>query len=126
MNHRMVVVIEDDPVLRTEAAELFESAGLSVMSFSAGEEAIAFVQENPGSIAGIFTDVGLTGEIDGLKLAAYVSEAAPGVAIVVTSGAVLERPDHLSPNVRFLVKPWHPLDVINAMQDAELDDGAAD
>ena len=123
MTPRIIVVIEDDPVLRIDAVDLFESAGLTVSSFERGDDAVAFVQADPSRIAGIFADIGLPGETDGLALAALVSDTLPEVALVLTSGHVQERPDSLGRRVRFLAKPWHPLDVINAMQDAELDDG---
>ena len=122
-NTRVVVIIEDDALLRLQAAELFDLAGLPAQTFESGEEAIAFVRENDTNVACIFTDLKLSGGADGMEVVRYVSSTLPHVPIVLTSGQLPERPDDLPENIRFLAKPWQPFDVINAVRDAELDDG---
>ncbi len=115
---RTVVVIEDEPLLRSDAVALLEAAGLRVVDFENGDEAIDFLRANQADVAGIFTDVKLKGEMDGLELASIVSEACPHIAVVVTSGKFPQRPAALGPRVRYFSKPWRPLDILTAMQDA--------
>ncbi|MDX7953287.1 response regulator [Lichenihabitans sp. Uapishka_5] len=120
-NTRVVVIIEDEALLRLQAAELFDLAGLPAQTFESGEEAIAFVRDNEADVACIFTDLKLGSGPDGMAVVRYVSSTLPRVPIVLTSGQLPERPDDLPETVRFLAKPWQPFDVINAVRDAELD-----
>ncbi|RYC28910.1 hypothetical protein D3273_26750 [Lichenibacterium minor] len=73
-------------------------------------------------MSGVFTDVKLATETDGFEVAHLVTETFPEIAVVVTSGQYASRPDGLSEDVRFLPKPWLPLDVINAFIDTVQDD----
>lgn len=118
-NNRLVVIIEDDAVLRLQAAELFDLAGLSAQTFETGEDAIAFVRANEGDVACIFTDLKLAGEADGLDVVKVVSGTLPRVPVVLTSGMVRERPATLPDHIRFVAKPWKPSDVIDAARVAD-------
>ena len=72
-------------------------------------------------MAGVLTDVGLATDTDGLEIARLVTEAFPGIAVVVTSGRFADRPVGLDDGVRYLTKPWLPLNVLSAMIDASLE-----
>ncbi|MCW6513062.1 response regulator [Lichenifustis flavocetrariae] len=119
---QVVVVIEDDVLLRLQAAELFDLAGMTVQTYATGEDAIEFVQKHEAEVACIFTDLKLGGGADGLQVVRAVSSALPKIPVVLTSGELPERPEDLPANVKFVAKPWQPFDVINAVQDAKLDD----
>lgn len=118
MQRRTVVVVEDEPLIRLNATSMFEDAGIEVVEFSNGDDAINYVRDHKQDVAAIFTDVYLPGDTDGLELAGIVSEVCPDIAVMVTSGQVVERPDELHPHVRYVAKPWMPRDVLAAMQDA--------
>ncbi len=118
MNRRTVVVVEDEPLVRLNATSMFEEAGIDVVEFSNGDDAINYVRDHKQDVAAIFTDVYLPGETDGLELAGIVSEVCPDIAVMVTSGQIVQRPDDLHPQVRYVSKPWMPLDVLAAMRDA--------
>ena len=118
-NNRLVVIIEDDAVLRLQAAELFDLAGLPAQTFETGEDAIAFVRANEGDVACIFTDLKLGGDADGLDVVRIVSGTLPRVPVVMTSGMVQHRPEGLPDHIRFVAKPWQPSDVIDAARQAD-------
>ena len=61
------------------------------------------------------TDIDLNGPEDGVSLAKTVHQADPSITVLVTSGRCGRRPD-LPNEVRFMTKPWMPLEVITAMQ----------
>ena len=122
MTLRTIVVIEDDPVQCLDIVTMLEAAALHVVAFADGDRALDYIRENRDDVAGVFTDVRLASDTDGLEIARLVIEAFPGMAVVVTSGQFLERPDVLDENVRYLAKPWPPLDVLNAMIDATQDE----
>lgn len=114
---RSVMVVEDDPLLRIDAVMLFEEAGLDVVEMESADEALAFLLERAQDLAAIFTDVKFPGEADGFDLAGTAAAHWPHIAVLVTSGRA-SRPADLPASVRFVRKPWRPLDVLTAMQDA--------
>ena len=118
MSRRTVVVVEDEPLVRLTATTIFEEAGITVVEFANGDEAIDHVRDHQQDVAAIFTDVYLPGEIDGLELAGIVSEVCPEIAVLVTSGNALTRPRQLGPRVSYVTKPWHPNEVLNTMREA--------
>ena len=118
MTRRIVVVVEDEPLVRLGAIEMFEDAGIEVVEFSNGDEAIDYVRDHRQDVAAVFTDIYLPGETDGLELAGIVSEVCPDIAVLVTSGQVEARPHTLNPQVRYVAKPWLPTDVLTVMKEA--------
>ncbi len=93
MSRRTVVVVEDEPLVRLTATTIFEEAGITVVEFANGDEAIDYVRDHKQDVAAIFTDVYLPGEIDGLELAGIVSEVCPEIAVLVTSGNQSDAPE---------------------------------
>lgn len=116
MNRRTVVVVEDEPLVRISATSLFEEAGIDVVEFSNGDDAIDYVRDHKDSVAAIFTDVYLPGDTDGLELAGIVAEVCPEITVLVTSGQIRRAPPDLNPQVRYVAKPWLPADVLSAMK----------
>ncbi len=117
MTLRTIVVVEDDPLQRLDTVEMLEAADLSVAAFEDGDQALDYLRHHREGVAAVFTDVGLATDTDGLEVAHLVTETFPGIVVIVTSGQFAERPPGLSEGVRFLPKPWLPLDVINALID---------
>jgi hypothetical protein len=58
----------------------------------------------------IFTDVSLTGKIDGVELAHFATRCYPNIHVIVTSGLTLTK--SLPEGVMFMPKPWLALDVL--------------
>ena len=119
---RTIVVIEDEPLLRQYAVETFAAAGLDVLDFDDGDRALAHIQAHPDAVAAVFTDIRLMGATDGIRIARAITEAHPGIVVVVTSGQFTDRPAELGPRVRYIGKPWMAIDVLNALIDARQDD----
>jgi CheY-like chemotaxis protein len=101
----VVLIVEDDPFLRTLMAEFVNEAGFETLEACNADQAIA-VLESSSKIAVLFTDVNMPGSMDGLKLAGVVSNRWPVVGILVTSGRVLLQQADLPPSGRFLQKPY--------------------
>ena len=117
MPSNTVLVVEDDPILRLDAVTIFEEAGLDVVEMDNADDALAYTFEQSSNVAAIFTDVQMPGHLDGLHLARLVSRHWPHIVVLVCSG-VIRPADSLPNNVRFIPKPWLPLDVLTAVQDA--------
>ena len=112
-----MLVVEDEPLIRMDAVAMLEEAGLHVVEFDRGAAAASYLEDHEPEVAAIFTDINLKGELDGVELARFAARVAPGVMLVVTSGRYHDRPG-LPRGARFMPKPWLPLDVLTAMQDA--------
>ena len=111
-----ILVVEDEPLIRMLAVEMLEDAGCSVVEFDNAKHAIAFCKAPENDIAAVFTDINMPGDLDGLDLASLVIASRPGAVVVVTSGRYSKKPAALSPQVRFLPKPWGEPDLLSALQ----------
>ncbi len=107
---RTVLVVEDDALVLISAVAMIEDAGYEVLEASNAYEAIALLEAHP-QIRVVFTDIEMPGSMDGLKLAAYVRDRWPPVAIIVTSGRILPDEGALPADGVFLAKPYRPEDL---------------
>jgi hypothetical protein len=67
----VILIVEDEFLLRLDSAETIESAGFGVIQAANPGEAIAFLRARP-DIHVVFTDIQMPGSMDGLKLARFV------------------------------------------------------
>ncbi len=108
----MVLVVEDEALVRLTICEGLASEGYEVLSAATADEAIEIL-ESRNDISTVFTDVEMPGSMDGLKLAAAVRDRWPPINIVVTSGK--SRPGNTQPrNIQFIGKPYQTADVVRA------------
>jgi DNA-binding NtrC family response regulator len=120
MKQSTILVVEDDPMLRMDAALMFEEAGFDVSEFDSADDALAFVWDCADEIAAIFTDIDMLGSTSGIDLAAIVTSSWPHIAVLVTSGHYQDAPESLPSRARFLPKPWLPTQVLALVQQATL------
>ena len=66
----------------------------------------------------IFADIRLGGVMDGIDLAREVKARWPHLSVVLTSGHPRERVGKLPPGVGYMPKPWQPLNVLIAAEQA--------
>jgi CheY-like chemotaxis protein len=103
----VVLVVEDDELIRINAAEMVRDLGFDVIEAAHADEAIALL-ETTTEIAVVFTDIQMPGSMDGLRLVAVVRERWPPVALLVASGQMQPRPVDLPLGARFVSKPYLP------------------
>ena len=101
----VVLIVEDDPLLRMLAVEVVEEAGFLVLEAGNADEAVALL-ETRLDISLLFTDIEMPGSMDGLKLARAVRDRWPPIKILIVSGKVRLRPSELPSNSRFVGKPY--------------------
>jgi CheY-like chemotaxis protein len=65
MRESVVLVVDDEALLRMSAADVFSEAGFEVLEASNGAQAIALMETRP-DIRAVFTDVQMPGQPDGL------------------------------------------------------------
>lgn len=113
-NRYAVLVVEDDALVRAEAVDLCEDAGFTVYEAKNAEQAIRLLERH-SDIRVLFTDVEMSGDMDGLKLARAVRDRWPPVTIIVTSGRVKVTADQMPENGLFFAKPYPPRTIVKAL-----------
>jgi CheY-like chemotaxis protein len=101
----VVLIVEDEPLLRELIVELVEDAGFVALEAGDAEEAVALLEAR-SDIAVLFTDIDMPGSMDGLKLAHAVHDRWPPIRILIASGLVRPKPCDLPSNSVFLGKPY--------------------
>jgi len=99
-----VLVVEDEALLRMEAADMSEDAGLTVFEAGNADEAILILEHHP-EICILFTDIHIPGSMDGIKLSHYARRRWPPLKIIVTSGQSHPGASDLPGGSVFLPKP---------------------
>jgi CheY-like chemotaxis protein len=112
----VVLIVEDEFLLRINAVEMIEEAGFDVVDAGNADEAIAIL-ENRSDIRVIFTDIQMPGSMDGLKLAAAVRGRWPPIKIIATSGQYLIREGDLPEGGVFLSKPYTSDSILFALHE---------
>jgi CheY-like chemotaxis protein len=112
----VVLVVEDDHLLRLDAADMIAAAGFDVVEAANADEAIAIL-ESRNDITVVFTDVQMPGSMDGLKLARAVRGRWPPIKIVTTSGRRIIEETDLPEGGRFLPKPYSPIQVSGVLRE---------
>ena len=115
----VVLLVEDEPLILIHSHLALEDAGYAIVVARDAEEAFDALATRP-DIGALFTDVQLSGGIDGLALARHARARNADLAIVVTSGSVAVDPDTLPVDGRFLAKPYTAVQVTRALEAAAL------
>ena len=110
----VVLIVEDEPVLRMVAMDFIEDAGFDPIEAENADEAVRILEGRP-DIRIVFTDIDMPGSLDGMKLAACVRDRWPPIEIILTSGHNCPRPDQLPERALFFPKPYDTGRVIEAM-----------
>jgi CheY-like chemotaxis protein len=104
---RSVLVVEDEPTVRTMAARTLEDAGYRVYQATHGREALDLIEKTNGQVDLVVTDLGMP-EMDGHELARRLRATRPRMPVLYMSGygdAGVVTP--------FLQKPFSPDDLVD-------------
>jgi PAS domain S-box-containing protein len=85
VEHRTILVVEDNPDVRSVAVSLLEQLGYHTKAVETAADALDVLASGE-DVSLVFSDVVLPGQIDGLALARAVSDRHPGLPIVLTTG----------------------------------------
>jgi PAS domain S-box-containing protein len=103
-----ILVVEDDPDVRTFAVQQLRRMGYTVSEAADGPSALRKIAES-GSIDLLFTDVIMPGGMTGRQLSDRVKETHPEIKVLFTSGYTENSIVHhgrLDPGVQLLQKPY--------------------
>jgi CheY-like chemotaxis protein len=100
----VVLVVEDDMLLRMRAVDMVEDAGFTPLEAVDADQAVAIL-ESRSDIALLFTDIQMPGSMDGLKLAHAVHKRWPPIKIILVSGQLRLADLDIPSDSRFFGKP---------------------
>ncbi len=100
------LVVDDDAMIRLNAADILEEAGFATVEAASADEALEFLQEHHQAIVLLFTDVQMPGSQDGFALARETARHWTHISIVVASGLARPGPNDLPDGAHFIGKPF--------------------
>jgi CheY-like chemotaxis protein len=112
----VVLVVEDEMLLRMRAVGMVEDAGYTSLEAVDADAAFAIL-ESRSDVALLFTDIQMPGSMDGLKLAHAVHRRWPPIKIILVSGQLRLASSDIPPHSRFFGKPLKATEMIAEMQD---------
>ena len=110
----MILLVEDEPLIREIMLESLEEAGFTVTEAADGDAAIGLIDRAAQAFAMLVTDFHMPGRSDGLAVAAAMRTRWPVAPVVIASG----RPDVFdlgrteALGYHLLRKPYRPRDLV--------------
>jgi CheY-like chemotaxis protein len=115
MGALVILVVEDEVLLRLNAIDLLEDAGYIVVEAANADEAIHVLEIRP-DVRIVFTDINMPGSMNGLKLVEAVRHRWPPMLLIVTSGKNALRESDLPEGGRFIPKPYTSAQVLSVIE----------
>ena len=115
-----VLVVEDDPFVRSYAVMSLEGLGYKVISAVDGKEALQTLASAP-HVDLLFTDVVMPGGVNGWELAGLARRERPELHVLLTSGYALETlaaNGHLRQGALILEKPYRKAELARLVREA--------
>src|SRR3954469_21852148 len=103
--HSVVLVVEDEALVRMMAVDMLEEAGFTVLEAGTADAAWSLL-ESRSDIGVLFTDVEMPGSMNGYVLASRVAERWPDIRLVITSGRSYPGHGDVPDDGQFLGKPY--------------------
>jgi CheY-like chemotaxis protein len=116
-NEHIVVVAEDEEIIRAVVCEALADAGFNVVETQHADEAVSVLQHRAEEIDALFTDIHMPGSMDGVALAHLSKRSWPWIALLIASGLARPRSEDLPEGSRFLPKPYHPDHVVRHLRE---------
>jgi DNA-binding NtrC family response regulator len=104
----VVLIVENDVLLRLVTASNLREAGFEVIEAANCAEALRVLDCIPVDV--LFSDIDMSGNMDGLALAQWVHRSQADTRIILTSGAA-RTPGDVKEYASFLPKPYAEKDV---------------
>jgi two-component system, response regulator PdtaR len=113
---QIILIVEDETLVRVDAAEYLRDGGFCVHEATTASEAIHALQSE-FTVDLLFTDINLGRGMNGIQLALWALANLPGVKILVTTGDTLK---NVLPEVlgKILPKPYALSDLLRRVKHA--------
>ena len=111
LHQPVILLVEDEPHLRTVEAEVLHEAGFWVLEAQDADEAFEILKRRE-DIRVVLTDVAMPGSLNGFEFARLVAQGWPDVGILVISGKAAPGPHDLPGSASFIAKPVRPAPLV--------------
>lgn len=112
----IVLVVEDEMVLRMRAVDIVQDAGFVAVEAVSADDALKIL-ESRDDISLLFTDIQMPGSMDGLSLAHATHNRWPHIKIILVSGQIAVTDADKPDDSRFFPKPLEILKMVLELQD---------
>ena len=116
----IVLVVDDEPMVRALAAKTLERAGYTVIEATNGAECLAMAERERGKVTCVLLDLVMPG-MDGSQTLERLLATQPDLPVVISTGFAIEEVTERFPGLRiqhFLQKPYVALDLVEAIRKA--------
>ena len=111
----LILVVEDDELLRLHAADLLEEHGFGVVEAENADAALKLL-ETRDDVRLLFTDIQMPGSCDGMGLARKVHARWPRILLIITSGQIKPAQAEIPDHGRFVAKPYRAEDLVEQVK----------
>jgi CheY-like chemotaxis protein len=111
----VVLVVEDEPLLRMNTVDMVEEAGFPTLEAANANQAIQLL-ENRSDIKIILSDIDMPPGMNGMALVAMVRRRWPPVAIILVSGQVAAAEVDIPDGGKFFSKPVRPAELVATLE----------
>lgn len=101
----VILVVEDEPLLRMAAVDMIEDVGFDVVAAADATEAVEILERRL-DIRIVFSDIDMPRGMDGMRLAALIRKRWPPIRIILTSGYTSVDAVQMPPDSVFFPKPY--------------------
>jgi signal transduction histidine kinase len=112
-----VLLVEDDPFVRSAAVRALARAGYRVLEAAHGQEAVALLAERRGAVDAVVSDLVMP-VMGGRELVAWMAVEHPRVPVVLVSGYSEDIGALAARVASVLAKPYSPADLTRAVASA--------
>lgn len=109
-----VVVVEDDPTLRSLMVDIVAEIGAKALAFETADDALTHLLQAHEQCRLVIADHGVPGQIQGIEFIEMVRSRWPTIAAILTSGYLLD-PETVPASTIYLHKPWSLDDLVIAV-----------
>jgi CheY-like chemotaxis protein len=115
MSRPVVLLVEDEPLVRTLQVDILRDADFWVLEAQDADEAFETLKRRP-DVRAVLTDVDMPGSLDGFEFARLVHQGWPQVGVLVISGKTAPEPGDLPPSALFAAKPIRPAALVEMLR----------
>jgi DNA-binding NtrC family response regulator len=116
-----VLVVEDDELTCLVTCDYLQECGFNVFGAAAVAEAIDILQSAGTRIDLVFSDIRLSGELNGIHLARWVRQNRAGLPVILTSGDTARSAAATelcrAHNMPFFAKPYDMVRVVDEIRE---------
>jgi CheY-like chemotaxis protein len=116
MGRPVILVVEDEPLLRLAAIDLVEDAGFQAIAAADATEAV-LILESRFDIRLVLTDVDMPRGVDGMRLAAIIRDRWPPIKVIIVSGHIDDPGDRIPAETAFYTKPYREEQIVEKIRE---------